>query len=354
MLLNKNARVTVAAWGPGLAFLKEAFPDLKFVEAPGFRVHYPSSGKMALKMALSAPRLLLSIRRDHRWLESYVKDHGVDAVVSDNRFGFWTRRVPCIYITHQVMIKMPGPIKFLEPLIYRLHRGIIDRYSECWIPDHEGHENLSGDLSHRFPAPARAVFIGPLTRFARQAGVMQTDRDDGPDLLFLLSGPEPQRSVLEEKILNGLKQREELKSIILRGTPGETAPDAPHPGIVLFNHLPDDHFARLVRSAKQIVCRSGYSSIMDLAGLGRRAVLVPTPGQTEQEYLAFYLSGKYGFRRMDQDEFSIGKVLREQLTDDHHFTEFQNTSLLGERVECLCSIPEEKNEKTGRGIASRI
>jgi hypothetical protein len=320
ILHAKGAKVTIAAAGRPLALLQGLFPGAGFVEAPGFRVTYPAAGSMALKMALSSPGILAGINREHHWLERFVSENGIDAVISDNRFGFWSSRVPSIYITHQVMVRMPGGLGFLEPLIFRAHALFIRKYSECWIPDFEGAENLSGDLSHRYPKPANGFFIGPLSRF-NHGPIPEGDQKaiHGPDLLVLLSGPEPQRSIFERIILSETGKLRNLKSVVLSGRPGEGPAVEQKDGLTVYSHLPDQEIATLIRSAGHIICRPGYSTLMDLACLGRTATLVPTPGQTEQEYLAEYLSGKYSFRTCTQRSFSLEKVL--------DFTSAQNATL---------------------------
>jgi hypothetical protein len=336
MLQSKGAVVTIAAAGRPLDFLKGIFPDVRFAEAPGFRVTYPSTGSMALKMAWSAPRLLAGILHEHRWLERYISEHGVDAVISDNRFGFWSRYVPSIYLTHQVLIRMPKGMAFLEVLSYRAHGLFIKKYSECWIPDFEGEKNLSGDLSHRYARPANAFFIGPLSRFINVAG--ETNKETmvpGPDLLVMLSGPEPQRSILEKIILAEVERNPGLTTVILRGIPGEENDGEPKAGLMVHSHLSDREIAELIRTSRHIVCRPGYSTIMDLASMGRTAILVPTPGQTEQEYLAGYLSCEYGFCTITQKNFSLEEALNAPSSHNPAFTGPITETVLEARISRL-------------------
>jgi hypothetical protein len=202
---------------------------------------------------------------------------------------------------------MPAGMTSIEPLVRKAHGYFIRKYRECWIPDFEGTENLSGFLSHTSHTPKNASFIGPLTRFAdkEQDGA----KDQGPDLLVILSGPEPQRTILEMIIMAEIMKYKGLKSVLLRGVPGEGYAGRRIEGLDVYPHLPDDRMASLVRSAGKIICRPGYSTIMDLVCLGRKAILVPTPGQTEQEYLATYLSGKYGFHAVSQKRFNLERAL---------------------------------------------
>jgi len=333
MLLQKGAEVTIVASGQPLAFLKLTFPELTAVKSTGIKVTYPESGSMALKMALSAPGFLTEIFKEHRWLEQFVKENKVDAVISDNRFGFWSNRVPSIYITHQVLIRLPGRMKVFEPLMYRLHGQFICRYTECWIPDAEGEPNLSGDLSHKYSRPGNAFYIGPLTRFlGYQYKAEEEDLKFQSDLLVILSGPEPQRSILEKIIHREIEKEPGMKVTILQGKPKNWGTGEERNGTKVYSHLEDHQIARLIRNARQIVCRPGYSTVMDLAILKRRALLVPTPGQTEQEYLGRYLSEKGWFRQVSQEKLSIEEIMAASRKETLSLPDFHAGDLLEERI----------------------
>jgi len=306
-----------------MEFLKAYFTELEFIRLPGFRVSYPEGKNMALKMACLSPAILLGIYKEHKRLKKIIRNYKIDAVISDNRFGMWSKKVFSVYITHQLMIKTPERMKWAEPLLHKAHQWIIRHYDECWVPDIPGEKNLSGDLGHKYALHSNAHFIGILSRFNIEndkAG--QEVKEKAPELLFLLSGPEPQRSIFEDTILNQLKANPQPNVVILRGLPGKAEQSSPFPGVTSYNHLPDEEISRLIRSAGIIICRPGYSTLMDLVMLGRSAILVPTPGQTEQEYLALYLSANDLFIRMDQDSFklSFALVANKKLSKSIDFT----------------------------------
>ena len=293
-----------------MEFLKAYFTELEFIRQPGFRVSYPEGKNMALKMAWQSPAILLGIYKEHKRLKKIIRNYKIDAVISDNRFGMWSKKVFSVYITHQLMIKAPASMKWAEPLLHKAHQWIIHHYDECWVPDIPGEKNLSGDLGHKYALHSNAHFIGILSRFNIEndkAG--QEVKEKAPELLFLLSGPEPQRSIFEDTILNQLKANAQPNVVILRGLPGNPEQSSPLPGVISYNHLPDEEISRLIRSAGTIICRPGYSTLMDLVTLGRSAILVPTPGQTEQEYLAGHLSAKGQFIMIEQDGFSLGVAI---------------------------------------------
>lgn len=332
-LIQDNYDVIIAADGRPLDFLRDYFPDLEYMRLPGFRVSYPEGNNMVMKMALQSPSILYGIIREHRQLKKIISDYHIDAVISDNRFGMWSNKVYSVYLTHQIQIKAPDGMKWAEAFLFRAHQWIISHYDECWIPDLPGEKNLSGDLAHKHPLPSNGHFIGILSRFGSDSGkIISDDVDKMPELLVLLSGPEPQRSIFEDIILKELAAHPVKNAVILRGLPGKPEKSSPLPGVVSYNHLPDEEIGRLICSAGVIICRPGYSTLMDLVTLGRNAVLVPTPGQTEQEYLARYLSEKGQFIRMEQDSFklSIALVVSKKLSKSNDFT--NERSLLQTRI----------------------
>jgi UDP-N-acetylglucosamine transferase subunit ALG13 len=174
----------------------------------------------------------------------------------------------------------------------------------------EGEINLSGDLSHKYKMPANSEFIGPLSRFRHSKQLKNVENtSEIYDLLILLSGPEPQRGILEKILRKELRKKPDLKVVMLLGIPGNNGYMEQHNRLTVYSHLPDHHIVRLIQSARMIVCRPGYSTIMDLVSLDKTAVLIPTPGQTEQEYLGRYLSEKNWFQCIPQNKLSIETIL---------------------------------------------
>jgi UDP:flavonoid glycosyltransferase YjiC (YdhE family) len=202
------------------------------------------------------------------------------------------RSVPSIFICHQT-----EPI--LHPLFRHLglpvYRSLLRRFAEVWVPDHAGPDRLSGALSapDRYP---RVRFIGPLSRFAAYA-----ERDPVPivwDTVTLLSGPEPQRSYLEAELLPQLR-RLPGRHLLVRGLPGTTDLPAHGDRLRLLPSLYGEELATTLAAARLVICRSGYSTLMDLRALDKPAILIPTPGQTEQGYLAGRAAAQ-GWARVQQ------------------------------------------------------
>jgi len=288
-LLAADKQVILAADGAAYQFLQQEFPHLPLVRFAGLTVRYSASHSQVGAMLAQLPKFLFQIMREHRNLQKIIVLHKIDTVISDNRFGLWTQRAQCIYITHQLMVKMPPRWRFLEKTVWKFHRKIIQKYDFCWIPDSET-EQLAGDLAHKYKLPKNGVFIGIISRFDAQK---KYSKSADFDAIGITSGPEPQRTRFEEQLVR-LFAAAEGRCLVVRGLPNEPEKRSAVGNITFCNHLTTSEMQRLLQTTPRIVCRSGYSTLMDLRTLGRTATLVPTPGQTEQEYLVEYTT-RFGF-----------------------------------------------------------
>lgn len=281
-MLQQGHYILIASDALPLEVLKVEFPLLDTIEFPSFPIHYSKGKSQVTTILKQLPSILSGIRREHRMLQEIIRQHNLSMVISDNRFGLWTKQVPCIYITHQLMIKMPRKLKALEPIAWLLHRCVINRYKVCWIPDFEGENGLSGDLAHKYPLPKNARFIGLLSRFFSTKNIIPKDNYH---TIVVISGPEPQRSLFENEMIEKLKGLDK-SVLIVQGLPQNEIQTKQIENITLVSQLSSEELKAQLLSSKEIICRSGYSSIMDLFALGKKAIFIPTPGQTEQEYLA--------------------------------------------------------------------
>jgi len=290
-LIAEGHEVVVVADGFPLVFLQEEFPMLRFIEFPSYSIYYSSGKSQVSAMIFNFPNIVKGIINEHLWLREFLHSEHFDQIISDNRFGMCNRHVHSIYMTHQLMVKMPEDLKFLEPLVHRIHKTFIRRYDECWIPDRAENGGLSGDLAHKYPLPRNAKFIGTLSRFQ---GMEKTEPNTIFEVVAVVSGVEPQRTIFENSLILRFKGRSE-KVLIVRGQPQAEKSEKQFANIRLVSHLPDAELVAVLLGAKKIICRSGYSSIMDLDALNclKKAELIPTPGQTEQEYLKTVHSTAY-------------------------------------------------------------
>lgn len=271
--------VHLAAAGAAGRLLRAEFPELAYAELPAYRVRYPGPN-MYLNIARQLPRLLRASYREHRWLRRFHRQTPLDLVISDSRFGLRHPAVPSVFLTHQTE---PILHPWIAAGVLPVYRAILRRFSAIWVPDVAGLERLSGQLSREEHYP-HVSYIGPLSRFSAFAqGVTQPTVWD---TVTLLSGPEPQRTRLERELLPQL-QRLPGRNLLIRGLPG-AQPNA-LPATARLSIQPVSYgteLARQLASARLVICRSGYSTLMDLRALRKPALLIPTPGQTEQQYLA--------------------------------------------------------------------
>jgi hypothetical protein len=278
--LANGQRVVLAADGDALSWLKSEFPELKAIRLPGFSIQYSASDYQLFAMVRQLPKIIAGTIREHRQLKKLIREENIQTVISDNRFGLWNKSVKSIYITHQLLIR--APYQWMEPLLWLCHRWIINRYDECWIPDIEGEGNLSGELSHKYPLPPNARFIGWLSRFPSTNAIPVKKNYT---TLCLISGPEPHRTLFEQSLIERFKDSAE-PTLIVRGKPGNCISESAIGNIDLVPVLSSGELKTHLLQTPNIFCRSGYSTLMDLKLLEREANLFPTPGQPEQEYLA--------------------------------------------------------------------
>ncbi|MET0392308.1 MAG: glycosyltransferase [Chitinophagaceae bacterium] len=318
-LLELQAEVWLAGEGAQAALLKKEFPGLPLLHLQGYRVRYGRSARGLLRnMFFQVPRLLRAIRQEHRWLQAAVQEHAFDAVISDNRFGLYHPGIPTVFITHQLTIKSPLG-KWAERVLQRSNYRYINRFSECWVPDEPGNGNLAGQLSHPQRMPAIPVYYtGILSRLKKTGSTAQANH-----LFISLSGPEPQRSILENRVVADIA-RYSGTAVIARGLPGSSTLIPSTNDIRFYNHLPAEAYNQEIEQAGYVIARSGYSTVMDLAALGKKAILVPTPGQTEQEYLAAYLQQQGFSCYLSQQQFSLQAVL--QKARQFHYQESRPAS----------------------------
>jgi len=296
--------VVVAVSGRPLEFISKEYPGIPVVEFPGVTINYPRNNQVVLKMLTLLPRLIHGIWREHLLLKKIAVQSGATLIISDNRFGCWHSEIPSVFMTHQLDIQVPAKLNFMKGIINSINYWFINKYKACWIPDFEPHRGLAGSLSHPGKVPVNACYIGILSRFSKPTpphpGFSQPDFD----LLVMLSGPEPQRTILEEKILKQLVSIN-MQVVMVCGRPESDEAYVLDNRIHVFSHLDSTKLQELITRSALVICRSGFSSIMDVVTLGKRAIFIPTPGQTEQEYLSRYLMEKKIFFSMGQDEFDL-------------------------------------------------
>ncbi|MDR6566169.1 UDP:flavonoid glycosyltransferase YjiC, YdhE family [Chitinophaga ginsengisegetis] len=304
-MLNAGCQVFIAAEGKHAALLQQEFPQLTILPLPGYRIQYAQKGQFfGLKIIQQIPKIFRAINYEQRWLKKIVAEYQINAVISDNRFGLYHKNIPTVFITHQLLIKTPFG-GWIERTLQKINYRFINKYSACWIPDFPGSNNLSGELAHPGQLPAHTTYIGCLSRFEPKPGV-----EKKYDLLVLISGPEPQRSNLEKLILDQVKSLS-ITALIVSGKPGTPQHEQVAPGVTQINHLNASELNEAMLASDMVLSRSGYTTLMDLAKLNKKAILIPTPGQSEQVYLGEYLMEKGYFYSLPQERFHLKTALDE-------------------------------------------
>ena len=289
-LLAINNRVILAGDGESLKLLSEQFPTLKKIELPSYNVKY-GKGSMVKETLFLVPQYIKAIREEHKLLKTLVIEHAIDLIISDNRYGLWSDNVPSVFIGHQIAILPPKFFTWGRKTLFNLHMQFIKKFDALWIPDFKDEQNnLSGSLSHKYTFPMQTDYIGPLTRLKRT--INQSEKSQKIDVTVILSGPEPQRTLLEQQIFKQIEQLlikdvSEKNFLIVQGKPNIGCVRSGITNLRIKPYLNAKELNKVLLNTETIICRSGYSSIMDLAFLGKKQViLIPTQGQTEQEYLA--------------------------------------------------------------------
>lgn len=299
-LLEMDARPVILADKAPLALLRDAFPELPHAVLPGVDVRYGKGRSQAWAMAKQFPAMLRSIRQEQALFQRLQQELRLDAVISDNRFGVRAAHVPSIVITHQVFPFTP----LAQGALRRLNRSQIERFDACWIMDEPDAPGLAGELSHGGHLPQNARYIGTMSRMDHLYAPSQRKYR----VVAVISGPEPQRTLLEERLLTQLHNIPGAH-LLVRGQPMQQAPERKR-DVTLLPHLGGEELAGELLRAELIVSRSGYTTLMDLAALGRTALVIPTPGQEEQEYLGALHRATGRFLVQAQDAIDLNAALQ--------------------------------------------
>ncbi|TAJ14856.1 glycosyltransferase [Marinilabiliaceae bacterium JC017] len=323
-LIALNYTIFLAGEGRALKVLEQTFPDLPLLDLPGFNVKYSTSTNQLWQLFKQVPSFLFWKMKEKRITKHLVKKWDIHLIISDNRYGVRAKNIPSIILTHQLSPKLGGVFAFMERPVSFIIKHWISKFHQCWIPDNrKPQKSLAGELISSYELTSNSRKIGILSR----CYPIQNRAKETIDILCIVSGPEPQRSLFEEILIRKFSSTQ-LKIAILRGTPDSSLiPQEKDNNIVFYNHCTAEKQSQLIHQSKVIICRSGYSSLMDLFAMGRKALLIPTPGQPEQEYLARHMHKNFGFSFTSQNSFlslSIADILSTPSKQKHHFA---NTSI---------------------------
>lgn len=303
-LLSENKRVVIASDGAALDLLKHEFPQLAAYELPSYDVKYTADKNLMSSLMMQIPKFAIARYKENSVIEDLVLKERVGFIISDNRYGCWHLECKNYILAHHLKPIMTGGFNYFGWLVEILMLSLLSDFNEIWIPDDE-QINLSGELSKLKIEDKK--YIGILSRMKKK----EEKASYAFDLIFILSGPEPQRSLLEDKIKSQMDSIKHLKCLLIRGVVGEIKEEKINDNFKIINWLDKEFLEDAISNSKYIICRSGYSSIMDLAVMGKKAMLIPTPGQSEQEYLAEKLKQEKKFYSCSQDDINLAKDIIE-------------------------------------------
>lgn len=298
-LLVSNFKPIIASDGEALLLLQKEFPEQEFIELPAFNITYQKYGKhLKLKLLRQLPHIVKTLKAERKITKSIIKNYNIDGIISDSRFGIYSKSIPSVIITHQLNV-LSGRTSFISSKINKLQ---LKNFNEIWVPDFKHTPNLSGKLGHLSEnSQLNIKYLGPLSRLNK------TEKKTKYDLMILLSGPEPQRTILENKLI---KELQDYKGIILlikgKVEAKQTKSQTGH--FTIYNYMTSEALENAINSSKIIISRSGYTTVMDLAKLGKSAFFIPTPGQFEQEYLAKRFNKLQLVPCCSQEQFNLNEL----------------------------------------------
>lgn len=294
-LQENNFTPIIASDGIALELLKKEFPYLKTLELPSYQIEYAKNGKnFKWKLMKSLPKMIEAIREEKRIVKKWIQKYEINGIISDNRLGVFSHKIPSVFITHQLNVMTGNTTWFTS----KLHQYIIKKYNACWVPDVNAKLNLTGKLGHLENNSLNLRYLGPLSRMHKMALPIQYD------LMIILSGPEPQRGLLEAHLTEEVK-RFDGKVVFVKGIIEAEQKKEQIGNVTYYNFMKTRQLEQTFNESKKVLCRSGYTTIMDLVKLHKKAFFIPTPGQYEQIYLAEKLQNEGLVPYATQDTFRI-------------------------------------------------
>ena len=298
-LIIEGYNPILASDGVALEMLRKEFPDLQTLELPSYQIEYAKNGKnFKWKMIKNSPKMISAILEEKKIIKSWISEFNIIGIISDNRLGVRSKRIPSVFITHQLNV-LTGSTTWITS---KLHQNIIKKFTECWVPDFKQKPNLTGKLGHIKNNNLNLKYIGPLSRLEYKPLKSKYD------LMVILSGPEPQRTILQKKLEIEV-QKFNGNVIFIKGIIEKEQTIYQTKNVTFYNFMNSNEIETAFNESKIVLCRSGYTTIMDLAKLGKKAFFIPTPGQFEQEYLAVKLKRNGLYASATQDNFSIENLL---------------------------------------------
>lgn len=294
--LEKNGFTPVlASDGEALQLLQKEFPHLQSLELPSYEIEYAKNGAdFKWKLIKNSPKMIEAIFTEKKIVKKWIAEFDLQGIISDNRLGVYSKKIPSVLMTHQLNV-LSGKTTWISS---KLHQYFIKKFTECWIPDKKENPNLTGKLGHLKNSSLNLKYLGPLSRFEKKNLPIKYD------LMVILSGPEPQRTFLEQKLIKEI-QSFDGKILFIKGIIESEQKIDQDENVTYYNFMTSSEIETAFNESEIVLCRSGYTTVMDLAKLQKKAFFIPTPGQFEQEYLARRLKRNGFLPYAKQDDFVI-------------------------------------------------
>lgn len=294
--LEKNGFTPIlASDGVALSLLKKEFPHLTSLELPSYNIEYAKKGEnFKWKLIKNSPKTINAILSEKQLVKKWIKEYNLTGIISDNRLGVHSKKVPSVFMTHQLTV-LSGKTTWISS---KLHQFFIHKFDECWVPDVNEIPNLTGKLGHLKNSNLNIRYIGVLSRLEKKVLEIKYD------IMILLSGPEPQRTILEEKIIEEIQNAEET-IVFIKGKVEKEQKKEQKGNVTFYNFMQSEELEKTFNESEMVLCRSGYTTVMDLCKLQKKAFFIPTPGQFEQEYLAKKYKREGLVPYSKQDKFSL-------------------------------------------------
>lgn len=306
-LLAEGHGVFLASDGDAKRFLESQYPDLLVWNLPSYQITYPKKGFLFIwHMITLLPKILKAIKKEHIVLDNWIAEMQLDVVISDNRYGMYSSKLKSIIISHQLRVIVP----FFQAIVGARIKLMLHKFDQIWVPDSAEDMNLSGELGHHVGNDIRPIYIGLLSRMGASLKAQKPDKFPFQPgfVLAVLSGPEPLRTNFEEELWDQLSTVD--REVVMVGGKLGSQSAVKKGNIYAVGFANSAELKWLLLHSNGIICRSGYSTLMDLVTLKKRAIIVPTPGQTEQEYLGEYLKKQGVFVTRNQSTLKIEEALK--------------------------------------------
>ncbi len=307
VLQQNGCQIIVAASSMQKELLEKELINIRFIDLKSYNIYYSKHRwNLGFIMFRQLKKINTAIKNEHTWLQKIIEIEKINVVISDNRYGLYSTKIPCVLMTHQ--LRIAAAFSWIEKFLQRINYRYIQQFTECWVPDFSSEKNLAGKLSHPKLLPTTPVFyMGTLSRFIPTSTITQIIQYNA---CFLLSGPEPQRTLLEQKLIQQAAQLPEKNFLLVRGLPNAIVKIQFTPNVKVVNHLNEQELLQAISGSSFIISRSGYTTVMEMMTLQKKCIFIPTPGQTEQEYLATHLQHQQYCLSYQQSTFHLDKALK--------------------------------------------